>query len=127
MGSGVAARVDGMRNKKKKQGRTGVYRPGELNETAKRMLKDRSVSVIVDNFHGVNWWEQTKVFPCFTVYEKPTDFPDKFAVRLFDGDKPTRLLCIKNTLSQARAAIPKGFLRVTRSEKDDPKIVETWL
>lgn len=104
-----------------------VYAPKKLNPTAQRMLADRSVSVIVDDFHGVNWHEKTKTFPVFTVFFSPKDFPGKYAVRLFDGDKPTRLLTLKDTLEQARAAIPEQFCCVPRSESDNVSVVETWL
>lgn len=110
-----------------KKPKTRVYEPKNLNPMARRMLKDRKVSVIVDNFHGVNWWEQSKRFPCFCVYDKPMDFPDKVVVRLFDGKTPTRLLCVKETLEEARKAIPPNFLQMPRSETDAGSIVETWL
>lgn len=60
-------------------------------------------------------------------FKNPKDFPDKFVVRLFDGQQPTRLVAVKDTLEEARATIPKIFYKVPRSEKDDPVIVETWL
>lgn len=92
-----------------------------------RRLQDPSVNVIVDNFHGVNWWKKTKVFPIFTIYHNPKDFPEKYAVRLFDGKAPTRLLSVKDTLEEARKTIPPLFKQVGRSPTDDPIIVETWL
>ncbi len=108
-----------------------VYKPKTIDDPiAKRMLNSANVSVIVDNFHGVVWQEKTKSFPCFTVYFNPKDFPEKYVVRLFDGNKPTRLCAVKDTLEEARAAIPKQpveYLRVVREKNDDPVIVETWL
>ena len=98
---------------------------------AQRVGNAPNVSVIVDNFHGVNWFEKLKVMPCFTIYFNPTDFPGKYVTRLFDGDKPLRLLTVKDTLEEARAAIPQGpplgFVRFERSPTDDPAIVEAWL
>ncbi len=100
-------------------------------QVMKQVNNDPSVSVICDNFLGVNWFEKVQVFPIFTIYFSPKDFPGKYVVRLFDADKPLRLIAVKDTLDQARATIPQeppfGFLRVDRSEKDDPVIVETWL
>lgn len=90
-------------------------------------LKNTSVNVIVDNFHGVNWWEKLYVFQAFTIFHNPKDFPGKFVVRLFDGKTPTRLLTVKDTLEEARKTIPPMFFRVDRSQNDDPVIVETWL
>ncbi len=96
-----------------------------------RVNNDPTVSVICDTFCGVNWFEKVKVFPIFTVYFNPTDFPGKYVVRLFDGDKPLRLITVNDTLEKARETIPQGppfgFRKVDRSPKDNIVIVETWL
>lgn len=107
--------------------KTNIYRPNTLNPTARRMLEDQRVSVIVESFHGVDWHKQTKAFPNFSVCQNPKDFPGKFTVRLFDGQQPTRLVAVKGTLEEARATIPNIFYRVPRSSTDNPVIVETWL
>lgn len=99
----------------------------KFSRQERRQLRDPTVNVIVDNFHGVNWWEKTQVFPIFTVFFNPKDFPGKYVVRLFDGKTPTRLLAVKDTLEEARSTIPPMFLRVDRSPTDNPVIVETWL
>ncbi len=93
----------------------------------RQMLANPAVNIIVDNFHGVNWWKKTKVFPIFTIYHNPKDFPEKYVVRLFDGKAPTRLLAVKDTLEEARKTIPPLFKQMDRSPIDDPVIVETWL
>lgn len=98
---------------------------------AQRVARDPTVNVIVDNFHGVNWFEKVKVFPTFAVYYSPEDFPGKYVARLFDGDKPMRLLTVKDTLEEVRAAIPQGpplgFVRMERSPNDIPQIIEVWI
>lgn len=99
----------------------------KLTRKERQLLQNPAVSVIVDNFHGVNWWEKTKVFPAFTVFYNPRDFPGKYVVRLFDGKAPTRLMTVKDTLEAAHSSIPPMFYRVDRSPEDDPVIVETWL
>ena len=92
------------------------------------MLADQSISVIVTDFHGVNWHEKCKVFPCFVVYRRPKDFKKfNFVVRVFDGDRPLRLLTVGDTLDDVRKTIPSGFLRVPPTKTDDPIIVETWV
>ena len=45
-----------------------IYKPAAVNQITKAMLKDRRVSIVVENFHGVNWHDKTKAFPCFVVY-----------------------------------------------------------
>lgn len=86
-----------------------------------------NVSVIVDNFHGVNWREKLRTLPVFTVFYNATDFPGKYVVRLFDGKAPLRLLAVKDTLEEARATIPQGYARFDRHPEDDPVIVEVWM
>ena len=97
----------------------------------KRIERNAGLSIIVDNFHGVNWFEKVRVFPNFVVYFNPQDFPGKYVTRLFDGAVPLRLLTVKDTLEDARAAIPQGpplgFHRVDRDTEDAPTIVEVWL
>ena len=97
----------------------------------RKQLQDPHVNVILRDFHGVNWHEKTRILPNFTVFFNPQDFPGKYVVRLFDGNLPTRLLVVKNTLEEARAAIPQapplGFVRMERSPNDDPVIVEVWM
>lgn len=96
----------------------------------RKIENDPNTNVIVSNFHGVNWREKLTL-PIFVVYRGPTDFPANYVVRLFDGKKPLRLVAVKNTLDEARAAIQQGppfvFSMIPRFENDDPKIVETWL
>jgi len=92
-----------------------------------KQLQDQSKSILVANFHGVNWWEQSRFFPNFVIYHDPIDFPGRFAIRFFDGDKPSRLVCVKRTLEEARATIPDVFVKFERKETDDPKIVEAWM
>ena len=97
----------------------------------KKVEKDPNITVLVDDFLGVNWWEKTKVFPSFTIYHNTKDFPGKYVVRLWDGDQPMRLASVKDTLEAARATIPMDcpapFTRIERTAEDDPVIVETWL
>lgn len=91
-------------------------------------LADPTVSIIVTDFHGVNWHKKCKVFPNFVIYSRPKDFKKyRFVVRVFDGTTPLRLMTAADTLKDARKTIPKGFLRVPAGPKDDPIIVETWL
>lgn len=99
----------------------------KLNPITKAILKDRRVSIIVENFHGVDWHKQTKSAPNFVIYNSPEDYPGKFVVRLFDGAQPTRLFTTKDSLEEARKAIPDIFIPVQRSPGDALSIVETWL
>ena len=39
--------------------KTKIYKPGNLNPLARKMLKDQRVSVVVENFLGVDWHQKT--------------------------------------------------------------------
>ena len=107
--------------------KTKYYKPNRISGIRKKMLKDQSVNIIVEDFLGVDWQKKTVAFPCFVIFDSPEDFPGKFVVRLFDGTKPMRLIALKRSLEAARKTIPEVFIPVPRSETDHPKIVETWL
>lgn len=64
--------------------------------------------------------------PIFVVYDRPSDFPDHWVVRLWLTDAPTTRAWTFESLEQAREALPHGLLRVHRMDGDDPKIAETW-
>jgi len=110
-----------------KRKRAVIIQAKRDDPATQRKLADRRISVIVDSFHGVDWWKKCKKFPVFTVYYNPTDFPGKYVVRLFDGPQPTRLMAIADTLEAIRKTIPPLFHCIPRDTKDDKIIVETWL
>ncbi len=82
----------------------------------------------------------------WVIYRNPRDYPGRFVVRaqdVFAGNpepvrRPECAVC--NTLSQARAALPRfqthehegrtygsELVRMERQPNDDPTIVETWI
>lgn len=68
----------------------------------------------------------------WTVYEKPSDFPDSFVVRRYwvtGGEvlHDSAPRAITSTLESARVLIPAGLVRMPRQPADDPAIVEVWL
>ncbi|WP_089610078.1 hypothetical protein [Dehalobacterium formicoaceticum] len=65
--------------------------------------------------------------PIIVIYNNPADYPGKFVARLWDVNKPTRYAVVKDTLEEARKAIPYFMWRIGRDEKDDPVIVEIWM
>ena len=69
----------------------------------------------------------------FVIYEKPTDYPDKFVVRRWEitseGADPKEVVDICDSLQEARDSIlahHPGFHRVPRDRDDNSVIVETW-
>lgn len=69
----------------------------------------------------------------WTVYEHPSDYPDKFVARRFDvdgdGPKPSASVIVAGDLDQLREILQfeLHLVCLTRNEGDDPVIVETWL
>jgi len=69
----------------------------------------------------------------WTVYDHPTDYPDKYVARRFDvardGARPTESIIIMDNLDRLRdmLAFEMHLTCLPRSPHDDPKIVETWL
>lgn len=70
----------------------------------------------------------------WTVYDHPTDMPDKFVARLFaiarlsPTPSPTETVIVADALDDLRGAMRKrGLTCLARDPSDDPKIVEVWL
>jgi hypothetical protein len=72
-----------------------------------------------------------KSIPIWTIYRNPTDFPGKFVARRHDifrdGPKASDEYFTAATLDEIRAALPFGLACLTRSEEDEPQIVESWI
>jgi hypothetical protein len=66
----------------------------------------------------------------WAIYQNPTDYPSKWVVRrfaIFRGDVVPDLNCVVcDSLEEARAQIPAGFVNVGRMEADEPQIEEVW-
>jgi len=67
----------------------------------------------------------------WVVYDHPSDYPDEYVARQHvvgvAGQQPTDRM-MTGTLESIRVALTNlGLVCITRSEEDDPVIVETWL
>ena len=70
----------------------------------------------------------------YTIFDKPTDFPDDFVCRRFEslGEPEPRVIPCEvvgtgKTLEEVRKCVPAGLHRLDRTPGDDPNIVETWI
>jgi len=67
----------------------------------------------------------------WTVYERPTDYPDGFVARLHligaGETRPTMKAFFGPTLQSVRDKLPRGMVRLERMPNDEPQIVEVWL
>jgi len=70
--------------------------------------------------------------PMWVVYDHPSDYPQHFVARQHvvgsAGQQPTDRMMVSSTLESVRVALANmGLVCITRSDEDDPVIVETWL
>lgn len=69
----------------------------------------------------------------YVIYHNARDYPGKYVVRGVtirrrDIQPDGEPLAVVDTLDQARAAIPPAAdVCITRSDNDEPQIVETWI
>ena len=64
----------------------------------------------------------------WTVYDHPSDFPNNYVARRFDGETPTGDIMVCPELEQIREQLRSlGLVQIARMDGDDPKILETWI
>ena len=67
----------------------------------------------------------------YAIYENPRDYPNKFVVRIWEiqaGEVVAGpVLAVKDTLDEAREALPKGLVNIGRFGNDDYSIKEVWI
>lgn len=63
------------------------------------------------------------------IYENPLDFPEKFVIRIFDMDKATNIVLLRDSLEECRKECIDGCLHtiIPREDDDDDCIVESWV
>ena len=67
--------------------------------------------------------------PFIVVYEQPEDFPDKCVARIYELDKPTDTLMIKDTVEEIENDIRKhtGMIFMPRGKEDVLSLVGIWI
>lgn len=79
--------------------------------------------------HGIAY--NHGLLPMWTVYDKPTDYPQGFVARMHvcraGEHNPTAVFVTGKTLDKVRAQLPPGLVKIDRAEDDEPHIVEVWL
>lgn len=64
----------------------------------------------------------------YCIYKNPSDYPDKFVVRRWDGLTPETLpLMVSDTLDEARIVIPVGLTKIGRHDTEDISILESYI
>lgn len=67
--------------------------------------------------------------PFIAVYQHPEDFPEKCVARIYELDKPTNTLMIKNTLEEIETDIREntGMTFIPRGAEDILSLVGVWM
>ena len=86
----------------------------------------KNKDLVFDNFQ-TNMIKSFSTLPIIVIYNKPKDYPDHYVARLFDKDKPTKAIMLKETLEELRKGIPIYMIRMSRSATDDRNIVESYI
>jgi hypothetical protein len=85
-----------------------------------------NTDVILDYFN-TETLNQCRV-ALITVYDKTTsDYPNKYIARLFDVNKPTKFILVKDSLEDLKSLIPDYMHGMNRRSNDDPVILEIYL
>jgi malonyl-CoA/methylmalonyl-CoA synthetase len=100
-----------------------------MGKVMKNVLREQYKSVFTAPRRGeVNLVQEVlNAVTLWVIYDSPRDFPGLFVARKWLNDRPTPDLLQGTTLKQLREQLPAGLHCLPRSEKDDPKIVETWI
>ena len=62
------------------------------------------------------------------VYDHPSDFPDRYVARLWEGEKPTSNVKVSRDVEKIRRHLAgMGMVKLMRSPEEDPVIMEFWL
>ena len=81
---------------------------------------------LVKDFYSVDFSDLS--MPLITIFFNPKDVPGKYVARVFDLNKPTDMMTIKDTLEDIRETIPPQFAnRIPRTPEDHESVVEVWL
>jgi hypothetical protein len=61
------------------------------------------------------------------VYEEPPAFPNQYVARRYRSYVETGEYVVGDTLTDVRAKLPPGLMRIERSSQDDPMVRESWI
>lgn len=79
--------------------------------------------------YAQNWaHDPNREMQVWTIYDHPSDFPDKFVARRWVDARPTKDVLICSDLDELRQHFERmGLMLILRNADDDPVIVESWV
>ena len=64
----------------------------------------------------------------WTIYDRPLDYPDGFIARLHEVPGGPTDMTLAGELEEIRKMLWRaGMMKLTRDDKDEPPIVESWV
>jgi hypothetical protein len=63
----------------------------------------------------------------WVIYEEPPSFPNQYVARRYCSYVETGEYVVGDTLTDVRAKLPPGLMRMERSSHDDPMVRESWI
>lgn len=84
----------------------------------------------MENDIVVEEFDKSKVgfkIPIICVYNKPQDYPKHYAARLWDGETPTNIVALSESLAEIRKLKPVEMISIRRHQMDDAAIEECWI
>ena len=86
------------------------------------MQEKRVESIREVDFSGLN-------VPFIAVYSHPVDFPDKCVARVYELDKPTDTIILKDTVKEIEEDIKKhtSMIFLPTGPEDMPSLVGVWM
>jgi len=63
----------------------------------------------------------------WVIYEEPPAFPNQYVARCYRSYVETGEYVVGDTLTDVRAKLPPGLMRLERSSHDDPMVRESWI
>lgn len=91
------------------------------------MTRKRNNDIIVNSMQEVDM--STLLVPAIAVYERPEDYPEAFAARVFDVDTPTNVVMLKDTLEEIQEDIKKHTEKqfFARGKEDVKALIGVWM
>lgn len=95
------------------------------------MARAMPPSVLVTDIHAPHLYRRIGL-PMWTLYDHPTDMPEHYVLRLWDGMtcEAHAAIFVADTLEGIHEqinAIPGRFIELSPSPADDPKIIAVFL
>ena len=91
------------------------------------MAGQRKDSIITGAFDFNKINRMVRTLPMIAIYNRATDYPDKYVARVLDCNTPKHLIALVDTIEAISVIVPPNITRLPHMAGDDPCIVEVWI